>query len=386
MLSSADVRVMRADLPSVTAQVYLNAGTFGPLPSVARDAMRRHLDWAATSGRIGSAGLDLWHELEAQAREELALVLGCGSEQLALTHSTTDGVNSVLAGLPWRAGDEVVTGSVEHPGLTEPLAHLTASRGVVVRTVETTAGRAVASVAAALTDRTRLVACSHVLFSTGEVVDLPGILAAAGARGVPVLADGAQSAGAIALDLAALGCDFYTVSGQKWLCGPSGTGALYVRPDRLDHLVPAWRGYVTHDRSPGAPGTELWPGARRYDVGSISLVALAGLVASLRWRSGHGVAAGCDYAAALAGRLRVQLADVPDLDVADPGGPTPFAATSPPPAVNPDALVRQLESDGILVRWVPGPRPLLRVSVGPWNTDEDCAQLVLALRALPRGG
>jgi len=386
VLNPHAVRAMRAELPSVTARIYLNTGTFGPVPRVTWDAMRRHLDWAATSGRIGSAGLDHWHELEAEARSQLAVVLGCRSEELALNHSTTDGVNTVLAGLSWRAGDEVITGSVEHPGLTEPLAHLAQTRGVVVRTVDTTGGRAVASVTAALNDRTRLVACSHVLWSTGEVLDLPGIVAAANGRGVPVLADGAQGAGAIAVDLTALGCDFYTVSGQKWLCGPSGTGALHVRPDRLDHLMPPWRGYVTNDRSPGASGTELWPGARRFDVGAISLVALVGLAASLRWRIEHGIAAGADYAAALAEGLRDRLAGVPGLEVADPGGPTPFAAVALPPAVDPDTAVRRLESDGILIRWVPGRPLLLRASVGPWNTDQECARLVRALGGVLTGG
>lgn len=385
MLSPEDVEAIRADLPSVTTRVYLNTGTFGPLPRVTAEVMRWHLDWATTSGRIGAAGLAYWHELEVEARAALGLALGCRATELALNHSTTDGVNTVLAGMDWQAGDEVVTGNVEHPGLTEPLALLANARGVVLRTVDTTNKRAVASVMAALSDRTRLIACSHVLWTTGEVVDLPGILAAVAQRRIPVLADGAQGAGAIAVDLAELGCDFYTVSGQKWLCGPSGTGALYVRPDRTADLVPPWPGYVTHDRSPGGPGTELWPGARRYDVGAISLVALAGLAASLRWRSEHGIRAGCDHAAALAGRLRARLADVRGLEVVDPGGATPFAAVALPPAVDPVTVVQRLEAEGILVRWVPGPRPLLRASVGPWTTDEDCDRLAFALcDLLPR--
>lgn len=387
MLSQDAVRAIRADLPSVSSRAFLNTGTFGPLPGVAREAMSEHLDWATQQGRIGSAGLDTWHRLEAEARQAMAAAVGCGAEQLALTHCTTDGVNTVLAGLPWRAGDEVVTGSVEHPGLTEPLAHLAETHGVVVRTVDTTGGRALAGVRAALTERTRLVACSHVLWSTGEVLDLPAIVAAAGDQGIPVLVDGAQGPGAIPVDLSALGCDFYTVSGQKWLCGPSGTGALYVRPDRTEQLVPPWPGYVTRDRTPGAPGTELWPGARRFDVGSVSLVSLAGLTAALRWRTGHDIAAGCHHAFGLAADLRTRLAGLPGVTVADPGGPTPFAAVALPKAVDPETVVAGLEADGVLIRWVPGPTPFLRASVGPWNTEEDCERLVRGLRdRLPEAG
>lgn len=382
MLTDEVVRAIRADLPSVTSRSYLNTGTFGPLPRGTQDAMRRHLEWATSEGRIGAAGLEHWHDLEAAVRAALAGVLCCEPEQVALMHSTTDAVNTVLAGLRWRPGDEVITGSVEHPGLTEPLQHLVETRGVVVRTVDTAHGRAVASVAAALTERTRLVACSHVLWSTGEVLDLSGVLAVAGAAQVPVLADGAQGAGAIPVDLGALGCDFYTVSGQKWLCGPSGTGALYVRPDRVEQLDPPWRSYVTHDRSLGAPGTALWPGARRYDVGAISLVALAGLVASLRWRSEHGIVAGCDHAATLAGQLRRLLAEQAHLEVADPHGATPFAAVGLPSTLDPQAVVARLEAESIFVRWVPGAPPMLRASVGPWNTEADCARFVFAARRL----
>lgn len=378
-MGPAAVEAMRAELPAVTGQVYLNTGTFGPLPEPARQTMREHLDWAVEVGRIGTAGLDRWHELEAAARAALAVALRCPEQDLALTHATTDGINTVLAGLAWQPGDEVLVGDVEHPGLLEPLAHLADTSGVRVRTIATTEGRALASIEAALGERTRLIAVSHVLWSTGEVLDLPGILELARGRDIPVLADGAQSAGAVPVDLTELACDFYAVPGQKWLCGPSGTGALYVRPDRVEQLAPPWPGYVTRDRRPDSPGTELWPGARRYDVGAVTLAALAGLAASLHWRARHDLAAGWLRSAQLAARLRRDLAELPGVRVADPGSPTPFATLTLPAGLDAEQVVAALEAAGVLVRWIPQATPMIRASVGPWNTEADLGRFVEVL-------
>src|SRR4029077_19863106 len=88
---------------------------------------------------------------------------------------------------------------------------------------------------------TRLIACSHVSWISGRVVDVSALTA----TGAPVLLDAAQAAGAIPVDVHALGCDFYAGSGQKWLCGPEGSGCLYVSPERLDEVTAPWPGYMS---------------------------------------------------------------------------------------------------------------------------------------------
>jgi L-cysteine/cystine lyase len=373
-----DVDGLRDAFPAARAAAYLNTGTFGPLPERTRQAMVEHLDERTRDGRIGSRGFARWMELVGGAREALAGVVHATPEDIAVTHSTTDGVNVVIGGMDWRAGDVVVTTTAEHPGLTEPLHWAAQRHGVVVREIDVDASDdPVAAIAGALDDRTRLVALSHVLWTDGRVLDLAGIAEAAHAAGALVLADGAQGPGCVPIDCPALGADFYTISGQKWLCGPSGTGGLYVRPDRLDAIAPAWPNYMTRDhRSEGDP---LWPAARRFDVGTITLGALAGLLASVAVRTEFDIEAGAARALELAGGLRGQLHDVPGVEPIDVDRPSSLVAFRV--EGDPDEVSKALEERGVLARSVPG-RPWVRASVGPWNDEGDLDRLVEGLRAV----
>ena len=134
----------------------------------------------------------------------------------------------------------MVTTTEEHPGLLGPLDELAQRYGVVVRAVPAH------DLLAAIGPATRMVAVSHVLWTTGLVLPLPEIAAAAHAVGATVLIDGAQSGGAIPLDMAATGADFYAASGQKWLLGPQGAGALWVHPRQHERLRPATPSYFTY--------------------------------------------------------------------------------------------------------------------------------------------
>ena len=140
------------------------------------------------------------------------------------------------------------------------------------------------AIAAAIGERTRLVALSHVLWTDGAVLPLPEISADAHAAGARVLVDGAQGGGAIPFRPPELGCDYYTYSGQKWLCGPSGTGALWIGPEALAELHTPWPWYLSRDRRSG-PEPQEWTIARRLDAGTVTLTAFAGVAAALEWRA-----------------------------------------------------------------------------------------------------
>jgi L-cysteine/cystine lyase len=371
-----DVARIRAELPSATAQAYLNAGTFGPLPTAAHAAMADHLRSVHEAGRIGAEAFAAWGVLMADVRAAFATAVDGDADDMALTHSTTDGVNLVVWGLELGAGDEVVTTNAEHPGITAPLAELAHRRGVTVRVAEPTR----AAIAAELTARTRLVAFSHVLWTTGEVLPLPELAADAHDHGALLLVDGAQSGGAIAVDAPASGADFYTLSGQKWLLGPSGTGALWVRRESLGALATAWPWYLSEDRGPGRD-PRPWPGARRLDAGSSTLTALAGATAALRWRAEvAGWEAGFTRAAALARELRVLLGTVARVRLADVAVPSTLVAFQVEGAEAAD-VVKALGERGVIVRSIPGPE-LVRASVGFWNDADDLQRLADGLAAL----
>jgi len=184
------------------------------------------LDRGASYGR-GKEYVEAMIELRDRQRAAYAATLGADAADVALTTCTSDGVVRVLAGLELGPGDEVLTAPDEHPGLLGPLTTLRARRGVDLRAAP------FGDLADAVGPRTKLVACSHVSWVTGAV--RPEGLAA---LDVPVLLDGAQGVGAIGFDVAALGCAFYAGSGQKWLCGPIGSGMLWVAPQWREGLAP----------------------------------------------------------------------------------------------------------------------------------------------------
>jgi L-cysteine/cystine lyase len=359
MAGVTDAAAFRAQFPVLRGTSYLNAGTEGPIPQAAADAVAGRIELEAAEGRSGRAYIDGVRDLAGRARAAYARVMGADPSDVALTGSTTDGCNTVLAGLDLRPGDRIVTSDEEHPGLLAPLGRLRA-RGVEVVVVP------FAEIAEAVTPQTRLVACSHVSWVGGKVVDTEALTA----TGVPFLLDAAQSIGAVPVDVAALGCAFYAGSGQKWLCGQEGSGALYVRRDMLDELTVPWPGYASV-----APGTDPLdfapaPDAARLDHGFPPGVRSAWAIAAMEvfeaagWEWVHG------RAAELAAGLAADLAER-GLEVAPRGRSTLVSWR----AADPDAEVARLAAEGIVVRSILAHGGLVRASPGAWSTEDELARL-----------
>src|SRR3954454_10499222 len=130
------LEIVRSGMPSARNSVYLNAGTWGPLPTRAADAMRARIDQVETRGRIGSAGYAEFQRIREDARAALAEAMSSDPSRIALTHSTSGGLNLALGGMTFAEGDEIVTTDNEHPGLFEPFGALERRYGVVVRVAE----------------------------------------------------------------------------------------------------------------------------------------------------------------------------------------------------------------------------------------------------------
>jgi L-cysteine/cystine lyase len=358
--SATDPTTFRAQFPVLEQLSYLNAGTEGPIPRAAADAVRRRIDAEAGDGRCGRPYFEALMELAGQARAGYANVLGCDASEVALTGSTTDGVNTVIGGLDLRAGDEIVTSDQEHPGLLAPLGRARRAHGVKVRVVP------FAELAGEVSSTTRLVACSHVSWVGGEVADVPALVA----TGVPLLLDAAQALGAVPINMRDLGCDFYAGSGQKWLCGPEGSGALFVRPDRLDDLLVPWPGYGSVADPANALEFEQAEGVKRFDHGFPAGMRSAWATASL----GVFEEAGWDWvherAATLAARLADRLAER-GLSVWPRGRSTLVSWA----AEDPNAEVTRLAGESVIVRSIPA-FGLVRASVGAWSSEDEIERLV----------
>src|SRR5918998_2545406 len=221
----------RESFPALAANdyVYLNSGGSGPPPYTVIEAMRVADDLCSGPAYLEGVGYyALQAEVASRAREAAARIIGAAPEDVALTQNTTHGMNLGVASIDWREGDEVVSVTTEHPGCLVPLHNLRNRFGVEVNLLSPPVTPE--KIKASLTPRTRLVALSHVDWTNGEVLPLQEICAVAREWEVLTLVDGAQSVGNIPVDVPATGADMYAFTGHKWVLGPEGMGAFYVRP------------------------------------------------------------------------------------------------------------------------------------------------------------
>jgi L-cysteine/cystine lyase len=225
----------------------------------------------------------------AEARAAVAAVLVADVGDIALTHSTTDGMNIGTWAIDWKAGDRAVTTSLEHPGGIGALYQLRDRTGIDLAFVGVDAGAdpdaVLAAFDAAIDERTRLVAVSHVQWATGAVLPIARIAEIAHARGAILVVDGAQSAGAIPVELAATGADVYAIPAQKWLLGPEGMGAVAVSPGVRDRLQPTLGGYFSFETVDSAGVAVRWPDARRFEASNFHRPSIVGMARSIGWLS-----------------------------------------------------------------------------------------------------
>jgi L-cysteine/cystine lyase len=342
---------------------YLNAGTNGPLARATVDAMAEFNRRDLERGRFGKAYFDEILALRERAREALAGVLEVAPENVALVSSTTNACNVVLAGLGLTADDEIITTDVEHFGLLGPLLASPATVRVAhVR--DAPPEEAPRIVSEQVTSRSKLIALSHVSWVTGNSLypsELPR------RPDLPILVDGAQSAGVFRTGAGEF--DFYTVSGQKWLCGPDSTGALYVRdPEGLRVALPTYMSQAAYDVEESFTPK---PGAPRFDSIWYAPGTLAGLLAALdaapEWRY--------DRTAAIAAYCRTRLVEA-GYDVVT--APRQAGLISFTPGGDAAETAERLYEAGVVVRDVPG-TGWLRVSCGWWTSEEDVDRLLAAL-------
>jgi L-cysteine/cystine lyase len=352
----------RAQFPVLERSAYLNAGTFGPMSHAVADAIAAEQQRALEEGRMNRDVFVRYLEDRPRVREGFAQLLGVPAEHVALTTSTSEGCNVVLNGLDLGADDEIVTTDSEHFGLIGPLA-VSPATVRVAHIRDLPAADAFATILAEVGPRTKLIALSEVLWITGHRIPWRELREA---TGVPVLVDGAQSAGAIPVD--ASEADFYTVSAQKWLCGPDLSGALSVRdPDSLRLAQPSYLSQREYDLAEAT--FEPREGAHRFDTHFTPLAVTAGLLAAFqlhpKWRF--------ERAAETSARCRALLAERAEV-VTEPGHANLVSFR----AEDPEATVARLAENGVIVRDLPGTR-LVRVSCGWWTSDEDLDRLVAAL-------
>ncbi len=225
--------------------------------------------------------------IESDLRGHLARTFGASADEIALTHSTSEGINIASWSLNWKKGDEVVISNQEHPANIVPWYNLRDRFGIGIRAADLNTGtRLVPEIEKQLTSSTRMVSISHVSRNNGralrrdECAHLADMLRR---RDIRFHLDGAQGPGCIPVDYHALGCDYYSTCGHKWLLGPKGTGSLFVEAEALDRTSLSWTGSHSHDEFDYEGHYTLKPEASRFEYGTRALADFAGYDRAVTW-------------------------------------------------------------------------------------------------------
>ena len=354
---------------------YLQTGSLGPTPRPVMERVWRY--WNELEGNPTHYGYGKHEFAMEDVRAKAANFIGCAKDELILTGCTTDGMNMVAHGLALGQGDHVLTTDQEHPGGRSGWEWLARTRGVRLEDVPIAPDAddprpIIEAFSRRIRPDTKVVVFSHLLTSTGYRMPVREIADLAHSRGALIVVDGAQAAGGIAVDVKALGCDAYVTSGHKWLCGPKGTGLLYLSAALGDRVLPV----------------QLQAGRAAYSAsnGVRSLPSVMGLADSLDYLLAIGTARIEAHDLRLAARVREGLLRIPKLRVVSPPpGPraSPLVTYELPPSVPAGELrARLYEKHRVYVKVVPA--NFLngqRISTHLFNTDEDVDRLHAALRA-----
>lgn len=354
---------------------YFQTGSLGPTP---RPVMERTITaWKELELNPARYGYGAHERAMDDVRAKAAAFIGCKTEELVLTSSTTEGMNWVAQGLTLNAGDRVLTTDQEHPGGRVCWDYVARRYGVALDIVaippgENDAQAIIERMERRITPRTRVLSFSHLLSSTGLRMPVAELSALARARGCVAVVDGAQAVGGVAVNVKALGCHVYATSGHKWLLAPPGTGLLYLSEEIAKTIDPI----------------SLQAGRAAYSQSSgvSSIPSVLGLGAAVDYNLGIGTARIEAYNMALRNRLFAALQNVPRVRVVSaPAGAlaSPLLTYVLPDDVESAAFrTRMYDRHNIELKVVP--KNWLngnRVSTHLFNTEEDVDALVAALRA-----
>jgi selenocysteine lyase/cysteine desulfurase len=265
---------------------FLNNGSLGVMPRPVLTAVEDFMEKGA--GLLSDEYPRWGYETLDEERAELAAFLGCRTGELAIMHSATEALSTVAAGLDLQAGDEVLMTDREHPSGKAGWQMRAARHGITLREVKIphppkSSGELAEIMIGAIGPRTRVISFSGILSPTGVIMPVRQICAAARAKGVLSLVDGAHMSGQIDMNLSELGADFLAGSPHKWMFAPAGSGYLYIREEHLDRL---WPSTVTGDWD-----TKSLQAARFMRYGTNNRAVVVGMIAGLRFLQAVGAQA-----------------------------------------------------------------------------------------------
>ncbi len=389
-LDNNKIQKLRSDVPALQNQIYVNWGGGGPS---SKSILREMDKFTKRELELGSFHPKIRNETNAalqRTRESCAKLIGAETSEIALTNNTTVGINIAAAGLAWDAGDEVLVSDLEHPGGYLPWLVWRKRNSIKVKLFKTGQNdhELLRNLENSITPKTKVVCVSHISWLNGRRLPLESIGQICGPSGVLLIVDGAQSVGHIPVKVKNTGVDVYTISGQKWLMGQDGTGAVYIKhgAGKKIHLSSASFRSAQKKRLKTLSFTPE-PSAMRYEVGTLHTPGFLGFRAAVEHFKRTGPVSIEKRILALANRLLSQIRAIKNVDVITPEGEAQSGLIS--------FRIQDIESQNvvdrlyrrhqIILRAVVTEPPVVRVSIHYLNTEEEMDSIANAIATITAG-
>jgi selenocysteine lyase/cysteine desulfurase len=376
-----NIEQIRRGIPALSETTFFNTAGISPLPTVVADEMVDMIRVQEAQGRYRPDIQEMLSKKSDSARGQVASFYNVSPEEIAFTHSISEGLNIISEGIDWKEGDEVVVSDQEHPSGYMPWALRLQQYGVILKqfSLLPEPEGMVDRLRQILTDRTRVVALSHVTSSFGIRVPADEIVKVAQEAGALVGFDGAQSGGQFPIDLDQMGCDFYSATSYKWCLGPYGVGALYVKRDALNRLKVRRSGAWGIEKLDTKTGTFSFPDtARRFEYGARNKPLRIGYGRALRNIQEIGLESIEQRVVELVNYFKGKLSDFPGAKVQTPDGFSAGAINVRLGDIDHDALRKSLWDKHQIV--VVSPAGGIRFSLAYFTTREEIDTTLEAIR------
>lgn len=313
----------RSEIPALERCTYLNTAGSGPLPL---PALHTLVDSYNRLAYFGQTNADIIADNKSRlerVRKHIAAFLNAGPQEIFFVRCIAEGVNTIAYMIDWKPGDEVIITDQENPATILPVFNLV-KKGITIKKLHVSEDpkAVLKEFKDLLTDKTKLVMVCQVMHSNGIRIPVKEMAAAAHEKGTVFAVDAAQSVGAVPADMKDLDCDFYLLAGHKWIMGPEGATAVFIKEELISQMDPPFAGVGTQSSFNFAENTmEYRPGSLRYEYGGRHLSLYFAVDSAIRLLEQIGMDNIYQRSQQLGSYLRKKLLRIPGITVLTPEDP-----------------------------------------------------------------
>ena len=373
-----DIERIRSEFPITRKYGYFDNAAVGPLPTRVVETTRRVLEEKCE----GDLHWESWESTAEETRKSIAVLIGTSDDELALVHSTSEGVSIVANGLSYEKGSNIVTCDMEFPSNLFPWQALAKRQGLELRVIRNRDGfLRMEDFVQAIDQKTRVVAVSHVQYANGFRINLEELSKIAHENNAYLATDAVQAVGEMPVSVSELGVDFLATSGYKWLLSPISTGFLYVRRSVFEELWPTIVGYRSDEELMEFRFRELSLAhtARRYEAGQLNFPGFAGMKESIALLQEIGLDNIWARILSLVDRLVDGLKRNANVRVRSYLEPKFRSGIVSLACQDPESVVKRLQERGLVISVRGGG---LRISPHFYNTESEIDKLLSEFNAL----